>query len=277
MKKIVLLVFACLLVASSVQAEKEKEPAKAKQTAKVKKPKKVKMKNQVDTVSYSIGVAIGNDLKKQLTQSMGDNKNIKLILDGLSSSIIGDTTAIPVLKADTIVENYMKAAFAKKEKKRLDDNANFLKENSKKPGVVTLPSGLQYLVEKEGTGARPADSSTVKVHYEGTLIDGTVFDSSIKRGQPITFALNKVIKGWTEGVQHMTVGSKYKLFIPAELGYGAQQAGPIPPNSTLIFEVELLDIIKPEAPEAPTMNNTKPAETPNQKASTGKTVGKTHK
>ncbi|MBR2265367.1 MAG: FKBP-type peptidyl-prolyl cis-trans isomerase, partial [Paludibacteraceae bacterium] len=120
----------------------------------------------------------------------------------------------------------------------------FLAENALKDGVKTTSSGLQYEVIKMGKGAKPTATSTVKVHYEGTLIDGTIFDSSIQRGEPIEFPLNGVIKGWTEGLQLMPVGSKFRFYIPQELGYGAQAAGSIPPYSTLIFEVELLDITK---------------------------------
>ncbi len=120
----------------------------------------------------------------------------------------------------------------------------FLAENASKEGVKTTSSGLQFIVEKEGTGARPSATDRVKVHYEGTLTDGTVFDSSYKRGEPISFGLNQVIRGWTEGVQLMTIGSKYKFFIPGDLGYGEQgmpRAG-IPGNATLIFVVELIAI-----------------------------------
>lgn len=120
--------------------------------------------------------------------------------------------------------------------------AAYLAENAKKAGVKTTASGLQYEVIKEGTGAKPVATDTVKVHYEGKLVDGTVFDSSIKRGEPVSFPLNQVIAGWTEGVQLMTVGSKYKFVIPANLAYGEQGGGPIPANSVLTFEVELLEI-----------------------------------
>lgn len=118
----------------------------------------------------------------------------------------------------------------------------FLAENAKKPGVKTTASGLQYEVITAGTGPKPAASSVVKVHYEGKLIDGTVFDSSRQRGEPIEFPLDRVIPGWTEGLQLMSKGARYKLTIPAKLGYGAEGAGPIPPNSVLVFDVELLDI-----------------------------------
>ena len=128
--------------------------------------------------------------------------------------------------------------------KAKEENEAFLAENKLKEGVITTESGLQYEVLKEGKGAKPTAEDKVKVHYHGTLIDGTVFDSSVERGEPITFGLNQVIPGWTEGLQLMTVGSKYRFYIPQELGYGNRQAGKIPPYSTLIFEVELLGIEK---------------------------------
>ncbi|HQV79497.1 MAG: FKBP-type peptidyl-prolyl cis-trans isomerase [Moraxellaceae bacterium] len=128
--------------------------------------------------------------------------------------------------------------------------ATYLAENAKKAGVTTTASGLQYQVIKEGTGAKPVATDTVKVHYEGKLVDGTVFDSSIKRGEPVSFPLNQVIAGWTEGVQLMTVGSKYKFVIPANLAYGEQGGGPIPANSVLTFEVELLEINPAPTPAA---------------------------
>jgi FKBP-type peptidyl-prolyl cis-trans isomerase FklB len=119
----------------------------------------------------------------------------------------------------------------------------FLEVNKNKPGIVALPSGLQYEIITEGTGAKPSATSNVTCHYHGTLIDGTVFDSSVQRGQPATFPLNKVIKGWTEGLQLMPSGSKWRFFIPPHLGYGDRQvSAQIGPNSTLIFEVELLDV-----------------------------------
>ncbi|ELH4834801.1 FKBP-type peptidyl-prolyl cis-trans isomerase [Vibrio harveyi] len=119
----------------------------------------------------------------------------------------------------------------------------FLLENSKKEGVITTESGLQYLVLEKGAGdVHPTATSKVKVHYHGTLIDGTVFDSSVERGEPITFGLNQVIKGWQEGLQYMVVGEKIRLFVPSTLGYGKNGTGPIPPASVLIFDVELLDI-----------------------------------
>ncbi len=136
---------------------------------------------------------------------------------------------------------------ASKNKEKAEANLNagiaFLEENKTKEGVVALPSGLQYLVLKEGEGAKPTASNRVTCHYHGTLIDGSIFDSSVQRGQPATFPLNQVIAGWTEGVQLMSLGSKYRFFIPSELGYGNRQVGSdIGPNSVLIFDVELLGI-----------------------------------
>ncbi|WP_118951270.1 FKBP-type peptidyl-prolyl cis-trans isomerase [Taibaiella helva] len=136
---------------------------------------------------------------------------------------------------------------ASKNKEKAEANLKageaFLEENKSKEGVVTLPSGLQYLVLKEGEGPKPGASNRVTCHYHGTLIDGRIFDSSVQRGQPATFPLNQVIAGWTEGVQLMSLGSKYRFFIPAALGYGARQMGSdIGPNSVLVFDVELLGI-----------------------------------
>lgn len=141
----------------------------------------------------------------------------------------------------------MEKAQAKAEKENAERdaaNTKLLEENGKKPGVVTTASGLQYEVVSEGKGKKPKSSDTVKVHYEGKLTDGTVFDSSRQRNEPATFRLDQVIPGWTEGVQLMPVGSVYRFTIPAALAYGPQGAGPIPPNSVLVFEVELLDIVK---------------------------------
>jgi FKBP-type peptidyl-prolyl cis-trans isomerase FklB len=148
-------------------------------------------------------------------------------------------------QCNTTIVNYMQKAKAEKSAGTKKIGEEFLAANKTKPGVVTLPSGLQYTVMKEGTGPKPGPADKVKVHYHGTLIDGRVFDSSVDRGQPIELSVNGVIPGWTEALQLMPVGSKWKLFIPSNLGYGDQQAGAlIAPGSTLIFDVELLDIVK---------------------------------
>jgi FKBP-type peptidyl-prolyl cis-trans isomerase FklB len=198
------------------------------------------LKDQKDKFSYSIGVNIGSNLSKQ---------NIPVNPDAITAGIKDAIAGKPQLTPDQIKE--VMATFEKdmeqKQKaageKNAAEGAKFLEENKKKEGVKTTGSGLQYKVLKQGSGAQPKESDTVTVNYRGTLINGTEFDSSYKRGQSATFPLSGVIKGWTEGLQLMKVGSKYQLFVPPNLGYGDRAVGPdISPNSTLIFEVELLDI-----------------------------------
>src|SRR5437867_6311930 len=207
--------------------------------------KSPQLKDQKDKVSYSIGLNIGFNLNRQNVQINPD-----LVAAGIKDAIAGK----PQLTTDQIKE--IMATFEKdmeqKQKaageKNASEGAKFLDENKKKDGVKTTASGLQYKVIKDGAGAQPKATDTVTVNYRGTLINGTEFDSSYKRGQPATFPLNGVIKGWTEGVQLMKVGSKYQLFIPPQLAYGDRAVGPdITSNSTLIFEVELLGVKPPEA------------------------------
>jgi FKBP-type peptidyl-prolyl cis-trans isomerase len=204
-----------------------------------------KLTSQIDSVSYAVGVSVGNDLRTTIESTFENKHNMDLVIKGLVEGLKGEKTEFTKEEANGIIESYMMALFAEKEKVAKEANQKFLAENAKRKGVKTTASGLQYEVIKKGTGkVNPTETSTVKVDYEGTLIDGTVFDSSIQRGEPIEFALNQVIKGWTEGVQLMTEGATFKFYIPSELGYGAQQAGSIPPNSVLIFEVRLLEIKK---------------------------------
>ena len=145
--------------------------------------------------------------------------------------------------AQAYIQTYFMEASARDAEKTKEEGVKFLEENKTKPGVITTPSGLQYKVEKEGTGPKPTADDQVKVHYTGKLIDGTKFESTLDQGEPAVFGVGQVIKGWTEGVQLMPVGSKYTFWIPAELAYGAQGAGrDIKPNSALVFEIELLGI-----------------------------------
>lgn len=215
---------------------------------------KVELKDSQDKVSYSIGLDIGSTLKRQ-------NIDIKpeVLMAGLKDAISG---AKPQMTQDQIKETmtaFQKEMMAKQTaamkeagEKNKAEGEKFLAENKKKPGVKTTSDGLQYKVLKEGKGATPKASDTVVVNYRGTLIDGTEFDSSYKRNEPATFPVSGVIKGWTEGLQLMKVGSKYQFFIPSELAYGEQGASQeIGPNKTLIFEVELMDIKKPEAAANP--------------------------
>jgi FKBP-type peptidyl-prolyl cis-trans isomerase FklB len=199
-----------------------------------------------DSVSYAIGLNIGTNL-----QDPSMKINFDMLIEGLKDKYkntpkFGDDQVKRVLEAfnQKMMKKRSEEQGAISEKNKKAGEA-FLNDNKKKEGVITLPSGLQYKVLNEGKGDSPRDSSIVKVNYKGTLIDGREFDSSYKRGEPAQFPLNQVIKGWTIGVQLMKVGSKYQFFIPSDLAYGENGGGEmIQPGATLIFEVELLDIVK---------------------------------
>jgi FKBP-type peptidyl-prolyl cis-trans isomerase FklB len=200
---------------------------------------------------YAIGVNIGSNL---VAQGLAADLDVAAIVAGLQESVAGGELKMtqPDMEAaiqafSTLQQEKMNAQLAAQAQAGVD----FLKQNGSKPGVMTTASGLQYMVTSEAadaSAAMPKETDTVSVHYTGTLIDGTVFDSSVERNEPATFPLNGVIPGWTEGLQLMKVGSKYRFFIPSALAYGEQGAPPvIPPNSTLIFDVELLSIEAPAA------------------------------
>jgi FKBP-type peptidyl-prolyl cis-trans isomerase FklB len=212
------------------------------------------LKDTKDKVSYSIGLDIGTTFKKQKMELNSD-----ALAAGVKDGLSGGK---PLMSPDEVRQVMVqfskdmreKAATVNKDaaEKNSKEGEKFLAENKAKPGVKTTASGLQYVVEKEGSGTPPKETDTVVVNYRGTLIDGTEFDSSYKRGEPATFPVNRVIKGWTEALQLMKPGAKYKLFIPSNLAYGAGGAGQdIGPNSTLIFEVELLSA-KPAEAGSPT-------------------------
>jgi FKBP-type peptidyl-prolyl cis-trans isomerase FklB len=197
------------------------------------------LKDQKDKVSYSIGMNIGFNLSKQKVDINPD-----ILAAGIKDAIAGK----PLLTQDQVkdvmaqFEKDMEQKQKEAGEKNKAEGAKFLEENKKKPGIKTTASGLQYKVEKEGTGAQPKATDMVTVNYRGTLMNGTEFDSSYKRGQPATFPVNGVIKGWTEALQLMKIGSKYQLWIPPNLAYGERSVSPeLGPNSTLIFEVELMD------------------------------------
>lgn len=193
----------------------------------------------------NMGEQIGKNIKEQeaggLIGEPSLSTDFALIKQGFINGLLGYTEQMTGEEAGEYIQNTMNTIKYGTVK---EEGEKFLAENGLKEGVITTESGLQYEVIKMGKGKKPSATDRVKVHYHGTLIDGTVFDSSVERGEPITFGLNQVIKGWTEGVQLMPVGSKFRFYIPQELGYGAQQAGNIPPYSTLIFDVELLEIEK---------------------------------
>lgn len=194
----------------------------------------------MEKVSYALGLSLGNNLKNSGIDSLDYAKLAKGIEDVLEQN----TTEISVQEAQTIISEFFQALQEKASEGAINEGKAFLAENAKRAEVVTLQSGLQYEVITAGTGETPKASDKVKVHYHGTLINGTVFDSSVRRGEPATFGVTQVISGWVEALQLMPVGSKWKLFIPSNLAYGAQGAGQqIGPHTTLVFEVELIDIV----------------------------------
>lgn len=200
----------------------------------------------MDKLSYALGLGIG----RQLAQMGAEQLSIDDFAQAIKDVVAGGQLKLDEAEAQVIVQEFFqkqeekqRAAAAEMGKKAKEEGEKYLAENAKKEGVVTLPSGLQYLVIKEGNGKRPKATDKVKCHYEGMLVDGTLFDSSVQRGEPATFPLNQVIAGWTEGLQLMTEGSKYRFFIPYTLGYGERGAGAsIPPFAALVFDVELIEV-----------------------------------
>lgn len=224
------------------------------------------LESQKDKVSYSIGSNIGNNLKKQ-----SFDINPAILVQGLKDSYSGEKTLMTEKEMNETMMNFQKEMMQKEIEKNKElgvknkkEGDAFLAENTKKEGVVTLPSGLQYKVMTEGKGKMPKTTDIVTVNYKGALIDGTEFDSSYKRGQPATFPVNGVIPGWTEALQLMKEGSKWQLFIPSNLAYGDKGAGrDIGPNAVLIFDVELISVAEPPKPEA--KSDTKPELKPETK------------
>jgi FKBP-type peptidyl-prolyl cis-trans isomerase FklB len=196
--------------------------------------------NELDSVSYSLGIVLGSSIKKAGIKVFND----KLLLQGINEVNSGQETVFTPEMANQLINAYLTKLNEKKAVTNLIEGQKFLVENSKKEGVITLPSGLQYKVINEGQGESPIDTSTVTVHYTGTLINGEVFDSSVKRGQPAQFPVNGVIPGWTEALQLMKPGAKWILYLPPQLAYGEYGTGGIEPNSVLIFDVELISVDK---------------------------------
>jgi FKBP-type peptidyl-prolyl cis-trans isomerase FklB len=197
------------------------------------------LSNNMDTVSYSVGVLIAKNLKNQGMEKIDPASMAAAVEDVFS----GNDLKISPEQANGIFQKYMQEQAAKLNADKIAAGKTFLEENAKREGVTVLPSGLQYEVLTPGTGERPTASNKVTVHYEGTLIDGTIFDSSYKRGNPATFGVTQVIQGWVEGLQLMQTGAKWKLYIPYDLAYGERGSPPqIKPFSALIFTVELISI-----------------------------------
>lgn len=246
-----LLLFAATAISTFALAQTKpgttpakKSPVPAKSSVSPAKPTVAPaplLKNKIDSVSYSFGASIANDLKNRGVNTL----NFALLSKAMNDVFSAQTTLLSPEKAQETIYSFLSSLEKKKYEGAIAAGAAFLAENKKKPGIVELPSGLQYEVIRAAEGQKPLATDEVTVHYKGTLTNGAQFDSSYDRGQPATFALNQVIPGWTEGLQQMPVGSKYRFFIPYNLGYGERGAGKdIPPYSTLIFEVELLKIGK---------------------------------
>jgi len=201
---------------------------------------KTELKTENEKASYALGMDIGTQLR-----DVQSNIDFDAFVQGIRDTLEGKKTLLTPEQAMAIKTEFFQKMQAEKSQKNTSEGDLFLAENKKKPGIIITPSGLQYIILTAGKGPKPVATDKVVVHYSGTLIDGTEFDSSYKRGQPATFVLNQVIPGWTEAIQLMNVGAKYRFFIPSQLAYGERGAGPrIGPNATLIFEVELINIEK---------------------------------
>lgn len=236
MKSKTIILFAALLASAVAFAKPAaKKDKKAKQTE-----PEVVLASKIDTASYAMGVAIGQQMLENLEKG---NYNKGVYAKAFCDVIFGNPTLMNSDSATRYMMHYVSEMKKEAVRKNQEESAKFLEENAKREGVVTTASGLQYQVVKMGDGEKPNANSKVTVNYEGFLVDGTKFDSSIDRGEPTSFALNAVIQGWSEALQLMPVGSKFTLYLPYQLAYGERGAGDvIPPYSTLIFEVELISI-----------------------------------
>ena len=199
------------------------------------------LKTQLDSVAYSIGLSVGGSLKAQGLAAV----NTDLLLKGIKETLAGSSALLTPEQANQCIQEYFQEQATRAGRENKEKGEKFLTENKKRAGVQTTESGLQYEVMKMGEGPKPSATDRIKAHYHGTLVDGTVFDSSVERGEPVEFPVNGVIPGWQEALQLMPVGSKWKLYLPSQIAYGERAAGPtIGPNSALVFEVELLEILK---------------------------------
>lgn len=212
------------------------------QSNNLKKPVKASLKTDTDSASYALGAQLGQSLKRDGLDTI---LNLQALMNGIQNGML-DTAGMTEAEIATTVQSFFQKVMEKRSAGLKEKGQKFLAENGKKPGIKTTPSGLQYEVITEGTGAKPTAESTVSVNYKGTLLDGKVFDQS-QPGSPIEFPVGRVIPGWIEGLQLMPVGSKYKFYVPSDLAYGpaGSPQGGIGPNEVLVFEVELLEIKAP--------------------------------
>jgi FKBP-type peptidyl-prolyl cis-trans isomerase len=238
MKKTIILLSLVFLIASGATAQKKSkknEPAETTPT-----PTAAQLLTASDSLSYSFGMLIGTNLLTQKVEGISSS----VLVVGLDHGYSGKNMQLTQEEANRIVQDYFNGMVKNEADKNLKESEVFLVKNKLEEGVVTLPSGLQYKVLEKGEGPSPLATEQVKVHYTGSLINGTIFDSSIERGEPIVFGVNQVIPGWTEALQLMSVGSRWMLYIPPYLAYGESGAGGvIGPNQALIFEVQLIEII----------------------------------
>jgi FKBP-type peptidyl-prolyl cis-trans isomerase len=237
MKKISLILILSALAGISWAQQGSKTKPVTKANSAVQQPS---LKTLNDSASYAIGVSVASFYKQQGITRL----NTALVSKAINDILSDKKTLLDDEACNAVVTKLMNKMQETKSKPTIESGKAFLEKNKTRPEVKTTASGLQYEVVIEGTGVKPLATDSVTVNYKGTLIDGTEFDNSYTRGEPITFPLNRVIAGWTEGLQLMAVGSKYKFYIPYTLAYGSNDQGPIPGGSTLIFEVELLDVKK---------------------------------
>ncbi len=232
--------FVCTLLLAGLTATAQQKTAPAKKPVAKPTAPVNPLKSLNDSASYAIGVSVANFYKQQGISELNATVLSKAINDviGNKKLLLND------MEANSVMMRYMTQAQTAKAQPNIAAGEKFLAANKSKPGVKTTASGLQYEVITEGTGPKPSETDSVVCHYKGTLLDGSQFDNSYERGQPVTFTVNGVIKGWTEALQLMPAGSKYKLYIPHQLAYGTNEVGTIPAGSLLVFEVELLEVKK---------------------------------
>jgi len=200
--------------------------------------KNIPLTNMLDSVSYSLGIVLGNSIHQAGIKEFDE----KIFMQGIRDINAGEQQGLTIEQANMTLNAYLTKMSEKKAVLNLIEGQKFLAENAKKEGIVTLPSGLQYKIVKEGEGISPVDTSLVTVHYTGTFIDGKVFDSSVERGEPVQFPVNGVIPGWTEALQLMKPGANWILYVPSALAYGENSPRGIEPNSVLIFDVQLISV-----------------------------------